>query len=183
MAIDFATGLKMPKWALVTFGLLSLVAGALALAWPALTILVLVSLLGIHLLIYGVFVVVAAFETGQGRVLGVVFAVLAFIAGTSLFLRPMRNLGSIVVVLSVFWVVGGLMQTIGSIVDRDENWVLELLSGVLSVAAGIVTLVWPGITLLVVAINAGVWMILIGLMRIFAAFRSPTRPMTTATAM
>lgn len=48
------------------------------------------------------------------------------------------------VVLSVFWVVGGLIQTIGSIVERDEHWVLELFSGLLSVAAGVVAVVWPG---------------------------------------
>jgi uncharacterized membrane protein HdeD (DUF308 family) len=183
LTVDYATGFQMPKWALITFGILSVIAGVLALSWPGLTILVLVALLGIQLLVYGVMVVFAAFESGQSRVLAVIFAVLAFIAGTSLFLRPMRNLGAIVVVLSVFWVVGGLVQTIGSIVDRDEHWVLELLSGLLSVAAGVVALVWPEITLLVIAITAGIWMIAIGLMRIFSAFSGPRPSMTAAPAV
>jgi uncharacterized membrane protein HdeD (DUF308 family) len=127
-------------------------------------------------------VVFAAFEAGQGRVLAVIYAVLAFIAGTSLFLGPMRNLGAVVVVLSVFWVVGGLIQTIGSIVERDEHWVLELYSGLLSVAAGVVAVVWPGITLLVIAVTAGISMIAIGSMWIFAAFSSRTS-MTVAPAV
>jgi uncharacterized membrane protein HdeD (DUF308 family) len=168
----------MPKWALITFGILSIIAGILAFAWPGVTILVLVMLLGIQLLIYGVVAVVTAFQTGQGRVLAVIFGVLAFIAGTALLLRPLRNLAAVVIVLSVFWVVGGLVQTIGSVIDRGEHWVLELFAGLFSVVAGIVAIVWPGITLFVVAVVAGAWMIMIGVMQLAAAFgsSSPARP-------
>lgn len=175
MTTTVANSLDMPKWALITFGLLSVIAGVLALAWPGMTILVLVAVLGIQLLIYGVFMIVNAFKTGQGRVLAVIFGVLAFIAGTALFLQPLRNLPAVVIVLSVFWVVGGLVQTIGSIVDRDEHWVLELLSGLLSIGAGVVAIVWPEITLFAVAITAGIWMIMIGVMRLIAAFSGPGR--------
>jgi uncharacterized membrane protein HdeD (DUF308 family) len=114
-------------------------------------------------------------------VLAVIFGVLSILAGTSLWLRPMQNLGAVVVVISVFWVVGGLVQTISALVDRDDDWGVELLSGLLSLGAGIVAMAWPGITLLVIAINAGIWMILIGVMRIWMAFRlrSTTPAMAT----
>ncbi len=163
----------MPKWAAILFGALSIIAGVLALAWPGMTILILVSLLGIQLLIYGVFAVVTAFETGEGRVLAVIFGVLAFLAGTSLWLRPLRNVGAVVVVLSIFWIVGGLTQTIGSIVDRGEHWGLELISGLLSLGAGIVAIVWPGITLLAIAVTGGIWMIMIGVVQIMGGLRRP----------
>lgn len=176
-----SNGIQLPKWAMITFGLLSVIAGVLALAWPGLTILVLVALLGVHLLIYGVLTMIAAFQTGQGRVLAVIFGVLSILAGTSLWLRPMQNIGAVVIVISVFWVVGGVVQTISALVERDDDWGVELLSGLLSLGAGIVTMAWPGITLLVIAINAGIWMILIGVMRIWMAFRlrSTTPAMAT----
>ena len=137
---------------------------------PGVTVLALVIILGIQILIWGVFLVVNAFQTGQGRVLAVIFGVLALIAGTSLFLRPVRNLGAVVLVLSVFWVVGGLIEVIESIVERTRGWGWELASGLLSIAAGIIAIVWPEITLFVIAITAGVWMIMVGVTRLVAAF-------------
>ncbi len=180
MMSEMSRPLSMPKWALITFGLLSIVAGILAFAWPGVTILVLVMLLGIDLLIYGVMAITTAFSTGQGRVLAVIFGVLAFIAGTALFLAPLRNLAAVVIVLSVFWVVGGLVQAIGSLIDRPPMWGFELFSGLLSIAAGVVAIAWPGITLLAVAILAGVWMIMIGAMQLIAAFRRPPAAMAPA---
>lgn len=165
--------LGWPRWALITFGILSIIAGVLALVWPGVTILALVILLGIQILVWGVLLVVNAFQTGAGRVLAVIFGVLALIAGTSLFLRPVRNLGAVVIVLSVFWVVGGLIETIESIVDRGPGWGWELASGLVSIVAGILAIVWPEITLFVIAIVAGVWMIMIGIMRLVAAFGRP----------
>jgi len=179
-----AHSLGWPRWALIVFGLISIVAGVLALVWPQVTILALVILLGIDILIWGILLIVNAFRTGQGRVLAVIFGVLALVAGTSLFLQPMRNLGAVVIVLSVFWVVGGLIESIESVVERGPGWGWELMSGLLSIGAGIVAIVWPGITLFVIAIVAGVWMIMIGLMRLIAAFTrggSPA-PITPALA-
>jgi uncharacterized membrane protein HdeD (DUF308 family) len=171
--VDVVSGFGWPRWALILFGIISVLAGVAALVWPGMTILVLIALLGIDLLIWGILLMVNAFQAGQGRVLAVIFGVLALIAGTSLFLQPLRNLGAVVIVLSVFWVVGGLVEAIESVVERGRGWGWELLSGLLSIAAGVIAIVWPGITLVVVAILAGVWMIMIGLIRIVAAFSGP----------
>jgi uncharacterized membrane protein HdeD (DUF308 family) len=174
MTTEAAThSLGWPRWALIVFGIISIIAGVFALVWPGVTILALVIILGIEILIWGVLLVVNAFRSGQGRVLAVVFGVLALIAGTSLFLQPMRNLPALLIVLSLFWVVGGLIESIESVVERGPGWGWELVSGLLSIGAGVVAIVWPGITLFVIAVVAGVWMIMIGLMRLFAAFSRP----------
>jgi uncharacterized membrane protein HdeD (DUF308 family) len=162
--------LGWPRWALITFGIISVVLGVLALVWPGLTILALVIVLGIEILVWGVLLVVNAFQEGQGRILAVILGVLALIAGTSLFLRPLRNIPALIIVLSVFWVVGGLVEAIGSIVDRGPGWGWGLVSGLLSVVAGILVISWPEITLFVIAITAGIWMIVLGVVRIVAAF-------------
>jgi uncharacterized membrane protein HdeD (DUF308 family) len=173
--------MALPKWALIIFGALSVVAGVLALVWPSMTILVLVVLLGVQLIIYGVLAMMRAFETGQGRILAVIFGVLAILAGTALWLRPIQNLGAVVIVISMFWVAGGLVQTIGAIVDRDQHWGFELIMGLVSVAAGIVAIAWPGITLLAIAVITGVWMIVIGLTWVIAGFRGSSGTPVMAT--
>lgn len=164
------TDMRLPTWAAVLFGVISLAAGVAALVWPEITILVLVSLLGIQILIYGVIVMVRAFQTGEARILAVIFGVLSLLAGTALWLRPLRNLGAVVVVLAVFWIVGGVMQVIGSFIERDEGWGAELASGVVSALSGFILIAWPAATLLVMAILAGIWMVIIGLIQIFVAF-------------
>jgi uncharacterized membrane protein HdeD (DUF308 family) len=159
-----------PRWALVLFGVISVILGVLTLVWPELTILALVILLGIEILIWGVMLMVNAFREGQGRVLAVILGVLALIAGTALFLRPLRNLPAVVIVVSLFWVVGGLIEAIGSIVDRGRGWGWELVSGLASIAAGILVITWPEITLGIIAMVVGIWMIVLGVVRIVAAF-------------
>lgn len=159
-----------PRWALVLFGVISVILGILALVWPELTILALVILLGIEILIWGVMLMVNAFQEGQGRVLAVILGVLALIAGTALFLRPLRNLPAVVIVVSLFWVVGGLIEAIESVVDRDSGWGWELVSGLASIAAGILVITWPEITLGIIAMVVGIWMIVLGVVRIVAAF-------------
>ena len=184
MVTDTPThALGWPRWALILFGIVSIMAGVLALMWPEVTILALVIILGINILVWGIMLIVNAFQNGQGRVLAVVFGVLALIAGTALFLRPLRNLPAVLIVLPVFWVVGGLIESIGSVVDRGPDWGWELASGLASIAAGIVAIVWPGITLFVVAIVAGVWMIVIGFMRLTAAFLGGARASTPPPAV
>jgi uncharacterized membrane protein HdeD (DUF308 family) len=182
-ARNAAHSLGWPRWALILFGIISIVVGVLALVWPEVTILALVILLGIDILIWGVLLVVNAFQTGEGRVLAVILGVLALIAGTALFLRPMRNLPALLVVLSVFWVVGGLVEAIGSIVDRGRSWGWELVSGLVSIGAGIAVIVWPGITLFAIAVVAGVWMIVIGFMRLIAAFTDDSTSVPGAPAL
>ncbi len=172
MAIDNES-FRMPRRGLITFGILTIIVGILAIAWPELTVVVLVMLLGIQFLIYGVVSIVAAFQAGRGRVLAVIFGVLAILAGAALFLRPLRNLDALLIVVSLFWLVGGLVQAIGALVDRDERWGLELLAGLVSVVAGIAIISWPEATLFVVAFIAGGWMIVIGMMHLVASFVGP----------
>ena len=55
--------------------------------------------------------------------------------------------------------------------DRGgPGWGWGLVSGLASVGAGIIAITWPEITLFAVAIVAGVWMIVIGFMRLIAVF-------------
>jgi uncharacterized membrane protein HdeD (DUF308 family) len=43
--------------------------------------------------------------------------------------------------------------------------------GLVSIAAGIVVLVWPGISLVTLAVVLGVWLLVLGVMEIILAFQ------------
>ena len=55
-------------------------------------------------------------------------------------------------------------------------WWLPLTLGILSVALGVVALVWPGETLFVFAVLIGAWLLTLGITRVIGAFmRDPSR--------
>ena len=89
--IDVVSGFRWPKWALILFGILSVIAGVLTLVWPGVTILALIILLGLDILIWGVMLMVNAFDTGQGRVLAVTPGVRALSSRASPVLPPRPN--------------------------------------------------------------------------------------------
>jgi uncharacterized membrane protein HdeD (DUF308 family) len=66
VVLAFAARAQLPSWGWFAFaGVLNIIIGILALAWPEATILVLSLMLGFQILIFGVFLLVAAFASGR----------------------------------------------------------------------------------------------------------------------
>jgi uncharacterized membrane protein HdeD (DUF308 family) len=66
VALAFAARAQLPSWGWFALaGALNIVIGILALAWPEATILVLSLMLGFQILIFGAFLLVAAFMTSR----------------------------------------------------------------------------------------------------------------------
>jgi uncharacterized membrane protein HdeD (DUF308 family) len=76
------------------------------------------------------------------------------------------------VLLGVVWIIGGIIELIGSIADssRDRRW-LGVFGGLLSIAAGIVVVAWPAPTVTVIAWIAGLYLITFGLFLCVSAFQ------------
>jgi uncharacterized membrane protein HdeD (DUF308 family) len=74
--------------------------------------------------------------------------------------------------LGIFWIVSGAVELFTAPSHRQmphRGW--NAVMGIVSVLAGIVVLVYPGISLLVLAVVLGVWLIVFGAMQITVAFR------------
>ena len=112
---------------------------------PGRTVLVLAELFGVQLVLAGVFRFVAALvsddESEGTQVLLTLLGVLSFIVFTALSHRAMR----------------------------DRGWMIFM--GALSVVAGVVVLVYPGISLITLAVVLGAWLLVYGVMEIMLAFR------------
>lgn len=158
------------------FGIVTLVLGIVVALRPEASIYFFAFVVGIWLFVAGLFRIVVAIaddqDTAGTRWLLVVFGLLSVIIGI-LFLRHAdETLTTLAFLIGLFWVVGGLIEFFTAYGDRGSEWRwLRVVMGLLAVAAGVVTLVWPSITLLALAVVIGIWLALYGLLEIVLSLR------------
>ena len=161
-------------WPVAMFvGVVTTVIGVLVMAWPDGTLTVLSVLFGIQLLLFGLFRLISAF-TSDSPAPGLVgfIGVIGMMAGIVVIRNPFETVAVLATVLGLVWVVGGSIELISSIADssiRDRG--LVAVGAGLSIVAGIVVLARPGPTVTVIAIVAGIYLVVFGLMICYAAFR------------
>jgi uncharacterized membrane protein HdeD (DUF308 family) len=74
--------------------------------------------------------------------------------------------------VGVAFLFGGVTQL--AVASRVQSWRwLFIVAGILSVAAGIITFVWPGITLYIVSVFLAWYLIFFGIMHLVAALAGP----------
>jgi hypothetical protein len=112
----------------------------------------------------------------SARLLGLdafaVAGVLSFIVGLYALRHLLVTIVALAVILGIFWIVNGAIEIFTALTDdlmHGRGWIV--LMGLLSIAAGIVVLVWPGISLLTLAVVLGVWLLVLGIMEIVFAFQ------------
>lgn len=104
---------------------------------------------------------------GVAGVLGVLFGVVAMVWPQITVLALALLWGAFTLVDGVAAAVMGVGKGVGSRSDR----VYLVVLGVLGVAAGVITILWPRITVVVLLVVIAVWAIIAGIMQIVAAFR------------
>ncbi len=91
--------------------------------------------------------------------------IIAIIAGLFLLYQPVITTILLIQVLGIFWLAGGIISVIGALVFPGNRW-WKLLSGILSLIAGIVILMYPVyspfIVLTLLIIFIGAWVIVTG---------------------
>src|SRR5271167_1385013 len=157
-------------------GIVALVLGVLMLVWPGVSILAASVLLGVYLVASGIAQVILAFGlevSGGYRVVLFITGALSLILGVLAF----RHFGQgyAVLLLGVWIAVGFIFQGVAATTIAINNndlpgrsW--HIFYGDLSLIAGLVVLVWPISSIVVLALVTGIMLVLIGLTQIFSSF-------------
>lgn len=95
----------------------------------------------------------------------------AVIFGAVAMAWPTNSILALVIVYGAYVLVDGAFSVVGAFSSHSgERW-WQGLSGLFSVAAGVMAFIWPGLTALVLVMIIGVWSIVRGLLEIMAAIR------------
>jgi uncharacterized membrane protein HdeD (DUF308 family) len=163
--------LKAASWALGLWGALSVIFGALILAWPGITLKAFLVVLGVYLLAAGVVMLVGAFANREGSWAGTALVgVISAVAGLYVFSNPQISALVALTVIAIWAVAVGMLQVVAGF-EGKNNW-LQVFAGVVytlfgfyifaNPKGGAVALVWliglstiaGGIALVIAAIEA-----------------------------
>lgn len=173
--IDVMRRLRQATWGtLLAFAIISVVVGVLVLVWPGETLLFLAILFGVQLVVGGVFrffqALSAPDESGWTRALLAVLSVLSLLLGIYLLRHPMITLLLVGVLLGLFWIIHGVIELFTAIGNRElPSRALTAVTGVLGIIAGALVLFLPVVSLLVLAVVLGIWLIVFGIIGIVEA--------------
>jgi uncharacterized membrane protein HdeD (DUF308 family) len=166
-----------------------LAAGVLLLVWPKATLTVVAILIGAALLVAGVFRLVDGImdrgQTGGMRAADVVIGILAIIAGLYCIKHNSLTILVVALVVGVLWIIYGVgdlvtAATQGKVPGRG----LRVVTGLFSLAAGLVILFWPGISLILLLTVLGAWLLFYGVVLAVLALRlrRDSKPASSQTA-
>lgn len=99
--------------------------------------------------------------------------VVALIVGVVTLLWPGITLGALIVIFGIFTLADGVLG-LGALLfgaRRVGPWWLRLLGSLLSIAAGLIALLWPGITSLALLWLVAAWALAKGILQIVIAVR------------
>ena len=159
---------------LLVVGLITLGIGIAVIVWPSKTVEIVVILTGIFLFIWGVFRFVYALAERDlaHRGLALLGGILSVLVGLVVIRNPAESLQLLIILLGLLWVFGGAIELFQAILGKDDvARGSRAVFGALWLILGIVLLVWPEATVLVVAILVGINLIITGLIEIVSAFQ------------
>lgn len=166
-------------------GVVSIILGVLVLAWPMRTLVIIAVLFGIELVILGVFriaIALALVMPGKLRALGAVLGILTVAAGVFCFFRPGTSLTVVALFLAIGFIADGVAELARITAGKRAAGVRRLtaLSGAVSILAGLLVIIFPETSLILLAQVGGVALIVIGLVQITVGIVSRRQASTAA---
>lgn len=153
---------------LFALGVVAVVFGALILVnvWSSLRLLAIFA--GALLLLAGVAQLVAAIGAAR-RGAGLAGAVVTLLAGVVVLIWPEGSLKTLTVLVGLSFVVWGVVLAIVSRRLRGRGASVGMVFGVILAIAGLVVVVWPGLTVTVLMALVGVGAVLGGMLAVAQA--------------
>jgi uncharacterized membrane protein HdeD (DUF308 family) len=164
-------------WVLALRGAIALLFGILALLWPGITLLVLVSLFAAFALLVGAVIVAGALRNrsmDRGWWLMIVLGVVSLAVGTIAVIQPGATLFALVLLMAFNAILTGALDIAVAIRLRKEiehEWLL-ILTGALAVVFGVLVVMFPPAGALALAFFVSFYATATGILLLVLAFRA-----------
>jgi uncharacterized membrane protein HdeD (DUF308 family) len=154
----------------------ALAVGVLLLAWPRATLTVVAILLGASLVAAGLYRLFEGFAapgiSGGTRAAHLIIGLIAVAVGLFCLRHHDVTIFLLAFLVGVVWIMHGISDLAAALTSGPAGErVLIAFAGLFSIAAGVVVLFWPGISLLLLLYVLGAWLLLYGVMLAARAFR------------
>ena len=162
------------SWAgMLTLGLVTLIIGAIIVALPTLSLAAVGTLLGVVLIVSGIYTLMRALggREGHERAWQVVRGVVFLLIGIALLRGVFLSVALIGLVIGFAWIIQGVLMLMESYSRTRRNaragW--TAFFGVISLIAGIVLLASPITSAIVLTLFVGCWFIVMGALSIWGS--------------
>jgi len=153
-------------------GIVTLILGLIVAFHPSTSLNVIAVLIGVLLVIAGLFHLVRMFSGGEShRIWLGISGLLLIVLGVILIRHLHLTVALIGLLIGIAWIVQGLSAlAAGFSVGADEGRGWWIFFGIISLIGGIVVTAYPTNSVTVLAVLAGIWFIIQGLFEIIGAF-------------
>jgi uncharacterized membrane protein HdeD (DUF308 family) len=142
-------------WLLLVAGLASIAAGVIVLAKPANSLVTLTIIAGIYVLVDGVLDLAASFSSRtENRGLSAVVGVVSMIVGILLIRHPIGGVLVAALLIGIWLVAGGIVGMVRALEADHRAW--RFLLALVEIAAGVVLVSTPSISLATLALLVGI---------------------------
>jgi uncharacterized membrane protein HdeD (DUF308 family) len=160
---------------LILIGVLAVIVGIFAIAWPGATILALVILFAVYAFIDAGLQTMRAFSSRTaGPVLGhLLLALVDLVAGVVALTWPAPTAFVLVIVVAAWALVGGVAEFFAGFQSGESagTHALFILSGLVSVAFGVLLFARPGVGAVTLALLFGLYALIYGFSQITAGIQ------------
>jgi uncharacterized membrane protein HdeD (DUF308 family) len=154
---------------IVAYGVASVLAGVIAVLWPSPTLVVIAIVFAAQLLVGAVYQFVFAFaipnESGWLRALIALLSVFSLVVAIYLLGHVGMTLLVLAALIGIYWIALGVIELFLAIGHSDVRWRPWIgITGILSIFAGGVVVIFPVSSLVFLTIFLGFWLVLFGAM-------------------
>ena len=155
-------------------GVLSVILGAMVLAWPGKTIIVAAIFFAAYLLVTGISQIFHAFTlhiSGGGRALLFISGAASLVLAVLCFKSLTNSILLLAIWIGIGFIFRGVATAAAAISDADtpsRGW--EIVIGIITLIAGLIVLGYPFSSLGTLTLVVGIWLIVLGVLEIIASF-------------
>ena len=169
--------LQKSAWVFIISGVLSLLFGIVAMAWPGITLMVLVWAFAIPLLFQGIAQVIFAFKSRHDEhywLLLFIWGIVNSLASIIAIAYPTITAFFLIMVMGATWLITGIVLAVAAIQLRkqiqNEGWLL--VCAIVSAIAGVFVLLNPGAGALSLIWLIAIYAILFGILLMIVGIRA-----------